>query len=75
MQGLKTRAILKKLQALVVKFPYQDIEPDENGLRYYSADTDDLVYISSNISNVLKEYNLNHDSIQHINPETFEFNP
>ena len=71
MQGLKTPAILKKLRDLVLKFPYQEVEPDEDGIRYYSNDTDKLVYISSNIASVLEEYNLNHHSIQEIDLKTY----
>lgn len=71
-KGFKTKLILKKSQELVLKYPYKEVAPDENGMRYYNSDTDILVYITSNLVRVLNEYGLNHQSILKIDPENFE---
>lgn len=68
----KTKAILKKLQELVYKFPYMVQEPDEDGTVYFSADTDDLVYITSNLERVLDKYGLDHETVKAIDLENFE---
>jgi len=72
LNGFKTKAILQKLQALTYKFPYMEVTPNTNGLVEYNQDTDDLVYISNNISNVLAEYGLNYETVKTIDFETFE---
>lgn len=71
-EGLKTKTLLKKLQELVLKYPHKDVVPDEDGMKWYEADTDILVYITSNLVRVLNEYGLNHQSILKIDPENFE---
>ncbi|MBL1407707.1 SMI1/KNR4 family protein [Sphingobacterium faecale] len=68
----KTKAILKKLQELVYKFPYTVVEPDEDEMIYYTDNTDDLVYITSNLESVLARYDLDHDSVKTIDVDQFE---
>lgn len=73
MKGLKTKAILKKLQELVHKYPYKEIKP-KFGMQHYTDSTDDLVYITSNLESVLKEYGLDCQSIANLEIENFDLN-
>lgn len=68
----KTKAILKKLQELVYKFPYTVVEPDEHDIIYYTDDTDDLVYITSNLESALDRYDLDYESVKTIDVDQFE---
>ncbi|MDR2283340.1 MAG: hypothetical protein LBE37_09035 [Sphingobacterium sp.] len=68
----KTKAILKKLQELAYKFPYTVQKADEDGMVYFSADTDDLVYITSNLERALEKYGLDHETVKTVDLECIE---
>lgn len=74
MQGLKTKAILRKMKELTVKFPLKEGKPDKFGMRHYNDDVDESVYISSNLKSVLEEYGLNYQTIHNIDIDNFDLN-